>query len=213
MNWLTVFQSIGVFAVASGLLAWLIKSLVGHSLSRDLEVFKASLGKAHAIELEQVRNRFTVGATSHMADVAFDKHVQFCEEYAQGVNAALLTMLRKGPHKNMLESSIALGAIRTKWILWVVPEMVAKLGKFESDLTKIGANFQLLEHVPGDADAINEAYRIFAEVMGWEWKGKAPTKDVAASTVYEGLQKLLGINELTRLRTEFIHQASDNLKA
>ncbi len=31
--------------------------------------------------------------------------------------------------------------------------------------------------------------------------------------VQEGLQKLLGINELTRLRTEFIHQASHNLKA
>jgi hypothetical protein len=90
--------------------------------------------------------------------------------------------------------------------------MVAKLGKFESDLAKIGANFQLLEHVPGDADAINEAYRIFAEVMGWEWKGKPPTKEFAATAVFEGLQRLLGINELTCLRTDLMNRASENLK-
>jgi hypothetical protein len=44
-------------------------------LSRDSIAFDRS------VRLEEAKNRFTVGATSHMAIVAFDKHVQFCEEY------------------------------------------------------------------------------------------------------------------------------------
>src|SRR2546427_6250354 len=126
MNWLIVLQNVSFFGIAS----WLIKSVISHALTRNLD---------------EAKNRFTIGATSHMANTAFDKHVQFCEEYARGVNDALMTMLKKGPHKDMLQSSIALGDIRSKWILWVGPEMVAKLGKFESDLSKIGANFHMLE--------------------------------------------------------------------
>jgi hypothetical protein len=69
MNWPIVLENIGVFAIASGLLAWLIKSLVGHSLSRDLETFKAQLQKVREVEMERAKNRFTVGATSHTRSI------------------------------------------------------------------------------------------------------------------------------------------------
>ena len=74
MNWQSVVEAIGVFGLASGLLAWLIRSLVKQALDRDIETFKHELRKAHEIQMEEAKNRFTVGATSHMANVAFDKH-------------------------------------------------------------------------------------------------------------------------------------------
>ena len=76
MNWTSAFVQVGDFAIASGFLVWLIKALVGQFLNRDIETFKAKLQKVHADQLEESKNRFTVGATSHMANVAFDKHVQ-----------------------------------------------------------------------------------------------------------------------------------------
>jgi len=121
MNWLSVLQNVGAFAIASGLLAWLVKALVSQSLSRDLEAFKAELKRAHAIEMEEARNRFTVGATSHMADVAFDKHVQFCEEYTAEVHHALAFLFKKGPNADVLQNATALMNVRTKYSVWLSP--------------------------------------------------------------------------------------------
>jgi hypothetical protein len=200
------------------LLAWLVKALVSQSLSRDLEAFKAELKRAHAIEMEEARNRFTVGATSHMADVAFDKHVQFCEEYTAEVHHALAFLFKKGPNADVLQNATALMNVRTKYSVWLSPEIETQLEKFEGALRKIGANAWLLGELRADedrTDAIKEAYGAFAAVMGWEkWQGEAvKTRDVAAEKVIEGLRKVLGISELTRLRAELVKRATDNLKA
>jgi hypothetical protein len=45
VDWTSVLQSVGTFAVASGALAWLVKTLVSQGLSKDLEAFKASLAR------------------------------------------------------------------------------------------------------------------------------------------------------------------------
>jgi hypothetical protein len=211
MNWFTVFENVGMFAIASGLLTWLIKELVTHSLSRDLEMFKAELAKAHAIQMEEAKNRFTVGAMSHMAIVAFDKHVQFCEEYTDAVRGALLTLLRRGPHEDVLKDANALSEIREKSSLWLASEVEAQLAKFEGALRKIGANAWLLKELRADedrTDAIKEAFGTFAAVMGWEkWKGEVVTGDLAADRVLDGLRNVLGIRELTELRGQLVQRA------
>jgi len=218
MNWVGLLQNLGTFAIASGLLVWLFKVLVQQSLSRDLEAFKAELKRAHEIEMEEAKNRFTVGATSHMADIAFDKHVQFCEEYAKAVeDGALETLFRKGPHKDVLKDANTLSVIRMKWTLWLTPEVEAELMKFERALRTIGAQAELLEDLWADEDrteAVKKAYGTFAAVMGWEkWRGEAvATRDVAAEKIIEGLREVLGISELTRLRAVILKRATDNLK-
>lgn len=211
MNWPTVLENVGMFGIASGLLTWLIKKLLTHALSRDLELFKAELQKAHAFQMEDAKNRFTVGAMSHMASVAFDKHVQFCEEYSAAVHGALLTLLKRGPHEDVLPDAQRLVEIREKWSVWLSPEVETQLGKFESALRKIGANAWLLKELRADEDrtgAIKEAYGTFAAVMGWEkWQGEAVTRDLAAERVFDGLRNVLGISELTALRAALVKQA------
>jgi hypothetical protein len=49
--------------------------------------------------------------------------------------------------------------------------------------------------------------------MGFEtWQGKAVTKERTVEKVVEKLRKILGIGELTRLRSELVERASQNLK-
>jgi hypothetical protein len=214
MDWFTVVQNVGFFGVASGLLTWLIKKLVDQSLKRDLEAFKAELAQAHAIQMEEAKNRFTIGATSHMAGVAFDKHAEFCEQYTMRVNAALNTLFIKGPHEKVLENVNALMDTRKDWTIWLTPEVELKLIQFEGALRTIGANAWLL-HQPGAADdrteSIKEAFGTFAAVMGWgKWKGEAVTQELASERIIEGLRNVLGISELTHLRAELVKRAVSN---
>ena len=203
------FFPVGIVGELAGIPA--IATLFGalFLLSRDSIAFDRS------VRLEEAKNRFTVGATSHMANVAFNKHVQFCEEYTAEVYRTLTFLFRKGPNANVLNNVAALMDIRTKWSVWLTPEIEKLLEKFEGALSKIGANAWLLGELRADEDrteAIKEAFGTFAAVMGWEkWKGEAVTRDLAATKVVEELRRILGISELTRLRAELVKRAADNL--
>jgi DNA-directed RNA polymerase subunit F len=65
MNWPSILENIGVFGIASGLLAWLVKSLVSQSLARDLKVFEANLQKAHAVEIERLKSDLRADSFEH----------------------------------------------------------------------------------------------------------------------------------------------------
>ena len=65
MNWLSVVENIGAFAIASGLLVWLVKSLTKQFLARDLETFKADLRRAHAVEIERLKSDLRADSFEH----------------------------------------------------------------------------------------------------------------------------------------------------
>jgi hypothetical protein len=168
-------------------------------------------------QLEETRNRFTIGAASHMADVAFDKHVEFCEKYTTAVNGALNTLFSRGPHQDVLQDADRLVGIRLEWTLWITPGVEAKLQGFERALRKIGANAWLIGQLdPAHQDRtepIREAYDTFADVLGWpEWQGRPLTGDVAAERIIQGLREVLSVGDLRRLRDELIKRAVSGLE-
>lgn len=88
--------------------------------------------------------------------------------------------------------------------------------KFEAALGKIGANARLLDMVPGEQAAIHEMFSEFANVFGprygfKEWAGKPVTGEYAVESVVSALRNVLGIAELTRLRSEVVRHAINNL--
>jgi len=206
-----IIESVGIFGIASSLIVWVLKALVKHVLSVEVELLKAGLEKASAIQMREAKNRFDIGTTSHMAIVAFDKHVGFCEEYSQAVRVALLTLLRRGPHEDILVDARQLVEIRERWSLWLTSKVEIELEKFESALRTIGANAWLLGELRADEDrteAVKQAYGTFAAVMGWEkWRGETVTRELAADRVFDGLRKILEISELTQLRADLVKRA------
>lgn len=72
MDWMTVVQNVGFFAVGTGGLSFLIKSLVTNSLNKDLEAYKSKLNtdlEAHKSSLtkdiEAFKSVLQVSAVEH----------------------------------------------------------------------------------------------------------------------------------------------------
>jgi hypothetical protein len=69
-----MLEEIGKFVAAtfvvSGILAWLIRSLVTHLLSKDVESYKQALQSQAGIELEKLKHELRLAATEHEKQVS-----------------------------------------------------------------------------------------------------------------------------------------------
>ena len=96
--------------------------------------FKDFIAHERAKELQDHQNFFSLGAMSHMADVVFDKHVEFCEKYLEEVHQAVVTLTRHGPTDTALEHTTKLYGLRIQYTAWLPPEIEEKLMPFEKAL-------------------------------------------------------------------------------
>jgi hypothetical protein len=202
--WHVVSDLAGMSAIAS-LFAALFQ------LARDRIAFDRS------VRLEENRNRFTIGATSHMASVAFDKHVSFCEEYVAEMQNALTNLFTRGPHPEFTIHANNLRGIRQKWVLWQTPELETELTRYEAAIKSIGGHALVLKVYSkpeeGRSEYATETYRMFAEIAGLEaWKGEKASEESAVATILKKLRHVLGVDELTHLRSELVKRALENLK-
>lgn len=139
-----------------------------------------------------------------MANVAFDKHVAFCEEYVSEMYATIQTLFREGPSKDALAHASNLYQIQQKHATWLTPQIEKKLEPFESALRRIGASATLYNADPGHANAsgrVDEMYDIFSDVLSIAKDPDKPINpEVAVSTILSRLREVLGIEQLTALR-------------
>ncbi|HET9377526.1 MAG TPA: hypothetical protein VFO40_21305 [Chthoniobacterales bacterium] len=188
MSWSSILQTI-----LSGILGGLGASAMVYGLSKHLgdrwiESLKARYSKelaelAHvrAVLLSDRQNIFSMGATSHMAVIAFDKHIGFCEEYLEVTTKALqrISMAPSTPQEPLDLSGFFL--VRQKWSLWLTDGIEGRLDTFESTIKAIAAGTPLVD------DA-----------------GNAMSNERSVKTLIAGLRQLLATEELTALRSELI---------
>jgi hypothetical protein len=169
-----------------------------------------------SVLMQQLQNSFSIGATSHMAIVAFDKHVAFSEKYVSAMFEILTSLFRTGPCSDVLNGASNLLRIRKEWSLWITPQVEADLEGFEAALRSMGVAAHVVETFPGTPDhteLVRQMFNKFVEVMGSkvtgskEWQGKQITEEVAVYTIVHKLQKVLGVEELTNLRANLVSQA------
>ena len=166
----------------------------------------------------EANNRFSLGASSHMANIAFDKHVAFCEAYVAEMQATLSALYREGPHRDALEQAAALHSIQEKYRVWLTPEIEKDLEPFEKALREIGAGSGYVEAVRESgnrddgalrAETIKLIYQKFAEVVGLpQWNGQQVTTELTTRAIIEKLRAVLGISELTALRRIIVANAA-----
>jgi hypothetical protein len=129
----------GSAAVAKFLGDWWFEKLkANHSAEM------AEIAHVRSILLADRQNAFSMGTSSHMATVLFDKHIGFCEEYVEATSKALFTLIQAGRKDQPLDAK-ELSRIRQKWALWLNDEIEANLDRFEQEITRIGGDAQVFD--------------------------------------------------------------------
>lgn len=186
---------------------------IGSLFGALLQIARDRIAHERSIRILELQNMFSMGATSHMAEIAFDKYSEFCEEYVTEMYKALTTLTREGPHQSALDHANNLVMIQRKWAVWLTPAIEKQLYPFELALRKIGVNAHILADVPGEGRYINEMYKLFSEILGFDtWQGEALTGDLTVTAVIGRLRAVLGTEELSRLREDIVTRALRNLE-
>jgi hypothetical protein len=167
----------------------------------------------HRLDERSAENAFILSAASHMAQRAFDRHVEFCEKYVQEVNNGLRTLFEKGPTAEALNIAYSLSQIRREFVLWETKDVAAVLSQFEKALREMGADKYYLKNVPvGDnrSKLVDKIYGTFKNILGLDDlpnEPNQPKEEIAAAYIIAYLQNHLGISELTNLRKHYITEA------
>jgi len=165
------------------------------------------------VEIQARQQDFAFLPASHMASVAYDKHVKFCEEYLEAVNKAVFDLWIEGPTDKALQHANSLRDIRDRHTAWLTREIEEKLFPIESALRQIGAGSHVLQFVqPGSqrSKIVDDVFGAFGKITesGKENQGSA----AAVASITDSLRELLGIKELTELRTEVTKIARERLR-
>lgn len=212
--------------VASFLTAWLLpvteifKGVASTPGAGALIALLAKLWRderAHerVIELQIRQQDFVLGTASHMADVAYDKHVSFCEEYIQRVQDGLQELMRDGATKKAMNIGSDLVRVRIRHSAWLTVEIEESLKPFEMALINIGAKEHLLENLPvGErrTQVVNEVYRFFGLILGHEKPVNDEEASMTREKIIEQIRDILGINTLTALRQKAAELALERIE-
>jgi hypothetical protein len=168
---------------------------------------------AKQLEIQQQQQLFSLGAMSHMANVTFDKHAQFCEKYMAELHSVITTLFREGPTEEALRHAANLSKIRQEFAAWITKSINAPLEPFEQALRTLGASLGFVVSTQGDPNYAQQRQARVAKV--WELfngiltiEGSPPDEQVAVDTIKERVREILGINELVQLRQSFVRSAT-----
>lgn len=172
MDWSTVVVSISGSAISGSLAAGLINFLIERTKARQSR------------ELLDTQNAFSVGATSHMATVAFDNYICFCQDYVDEVSKALEALILDASAQEPLDVR-SFSRIRRKWTLWLTNEIDGELEQFERRVTQLG----------GEAPAVDA-------------DGNRVSDENSIQAAIAFLRRELRTEELTALRNELVIRSS-----
>ncbi len=165
-------------------------------------------------ELQLRQHRFNLGSASHMANIAFDKHVEFCEAYMCEVHELVHTLWREGDTAKALNHAGKLYSVRERYAVWCTDQINEDLGEFESAIRKLGANAHFVESTTGHAHysedrslRINENSELMSRILGLK-KDTEISQESMIDALKVKVRTILGIEELTSLRAHLVSQAN-----
>ncbi len=163
MDWATVVVSLVGSAIVGPASVGLSTFLSGRLIERQ----KGQQSK----ELLETQNTFNIGANSHMAAVAFDKHMGFCQKYLEEVYQALNPLMQGGSPPPPLDPS-RLSLIRQEWALWLTSEIDSELEQFEGRVAQLGTEAPTVyangERVPNNEGSIKRAIAFLRGILRTE---------------------------------------------
>lgn len=187
-------------------------------LSALFQLIRDQAAYEKQLDIQARQFRFTLGAASHMANVAFDKHAEFCELYMKEINAAVHTLYQEGETKEVIPHALNLQELRRTYALWITDEINSDLFEFEKALRELGVHSKLIHETTGEQGMeerrllrIEECYDLFSRILGLETK--EIDEKVAAVAVTRKVRSILGVEELFSLRSQILQDANNALNA
>ncbi|MEW8040450.1 MAG: hypothetical protein AB2800_09710 [Candidatus Thiodiazotropha endolucinida] len=177
------------------------------------QILRDQSAHERSLEIQKRQQIFNIGATSHMANVAFDKHVEFCEKYMQEVHETVSTLYREGPTENALSHAGKFHMLRQEYAAWLTDEINENLFPFEQALRNLGAGKQFINTTIGISQYqeqrlmhIKKVYEDFSKILTVE-KGEEPDPIIATEVVKKKVRDILDIEDLVQLRKRLIEEA------
>jgi hypothetical protein len=177
------------------------------------QLFRDENNHLHNKEIQKEQQLFNLGATSHMANTVFDKHVEFCEKYLEEVHNLLKTLYRDGPTENALNHSSVLYSLRMEYTAWITIDIDKKLIPFENAIKEIGSKSHLIEALRNKEEsnkerlkAIDELYNVFNEMMNLSYE-TAPKDAESFIVIKERVRDILQVRKLTEIREFLVNKA------
>jgi len=187
---------------------------VGALCAALFQIWRDNAAYEKEIQLQQKQNLFNLGATSHMANTVFDKHVEFCEKYLAEVDLLVTTLTKEGPTQNALDHAGNLFTLRGSYTAWITPEIEEKLMPFEKAIREIGANANLVQMLRGESseakarlEAHRQMFHIFRNVMGISADGSGD-ETATIRAVKNKVREILGVDELVAVRDYLIRESA-----
>jgi len=172
------------------------------------QIFRDEAAYQKSLIVQHDQHRYELGATTHMADVVFNKHYDFCEEYHKSLVETIKHLVEKGPSEGVLNDVITLCNIRFKYAVWLTKKMDKDLELFEDSFRKIGANSLYYKGDPSGATRegkVDEMYSIFNALFYTDAdKDNSIREFVTISKITNRLRDIVGTESLTGIRNSLL---------
>ena len=178
-----------------------VLALIGvlYQLLRD----EATHVKTLAVQRDQ--QRFALGITSHMADVAFDKHVALCEDFARELFETMQALMNNAlDHEGARRHADALGDTIRNYAIWITPELQGQLEEFENAVRKIAAQALLAVEHPQLGDRQKPLEMLLELIDPGAPYGSPPKRELLYRKIIDHTRQVLGVQELTQLRRSIL---------
>jgi hypothetical protein len=168
-------------------------------------------------ELQEKQHEFDLAVASHMANVVFDKQVEFCEQYSQKLYNYIPKMFQEGPSTEALSCAIDLQNIRLKFSPWISLEVVHNLTPYEEALREIGALKMAEESSRTQSGGITDTgirermFKVFMRFLGLSTEAQKDTQ-TAIDSILVHLKDVLDVTDLENLRHRAIKTAIQEKK-
>lgn len=170
---------------------------------------------AKRLETQRREFQFSLGAASHMANMAFDKHAEFYEKYMKELHETVRTLYREAETPAALDHAGKLYTLRQDYATWLTDKMNSDLDEFESALRKLGADAHFIEATAGHEHyaqqrslRIERNFELFGRILGIPNDQEVPQESMV-EILKTRVRAILGVEELTVLREHLIRQASN----
>lgn len=184
-----------------------------------LQLMRDEANHERRLEIQRREFQFALGAASHMANAAFDKHAEFCEKYVKELHDTVHTLFRDGDTPAALGHAANLYALRQDYATWLTDKINSDLDEFESALRTLGADAQFIRSTTGHEDyseqrslKIDRNFDLFGRILGLNNQDGIEERSMVEALKIK-VSAILGIEDLTRLREHLIKQASDAIGA